>query len=942
MSEDSVCTERIFKKGDVVAAKFEIIELLGSGAMGSVYRARNVTLQQVVALKFIHPQLVSSAELKARFLREAKVLSGLNNQNLVRLYSCGQTDTGMLFLALEYIEGEPLSNLLMRNGALKPQQAVKIASQISHGMKAVHEAGIVHRDLKPQNIMVTGEEGNYAAKIVDFGIAAFCESGQDQQLTATGVLLGSPYYMSPEQCRAQEIDARSDIYSLGCVMHEMLTGKVPFEGENALLIMSAHYSTPIKEVSVAHALPKSLEQIVLKCLHKHPDERFQSMNELADSLASIDWDTSRIVQVSKTNNASAPRHTQLKTIICASVMVAFIAGGLVSLNRMRSQEPKGVQGGLSVNNILRDRDTVKVMKNPPAQMLYYENWLKEFGAGTNLRAIADANYYRLEDSDLQSLLYTERLRLRNGVINSHNKLLYDSSYANTMKKLELVDIALRLSKVYRDDSETEDAILPLENALKLWGKDHSVPPDKVAEIVLRLSTLYLLCQRIEDAERLCSDSLRSSPFTDHKQSLVSLCLARAQWKLHKEIEARETLQRTIATRNKTGDDARSYLKWLDDLSDTQTVLQLFDQAQQTYSEALKVCISIKDMPYTVNESLWQKRGDCAAGLKHFKEADNCYLRAINACPPEAPERWRGISARLINAVKGKLPWNALAYVEQETYQSKLPLDILLMTLLDVSHRARRAGNANLEKGIMKVAANLCMKRGDTAAANIAVCAVSARLMQIGELALAKPIAEKALADAANFPADKKCQPIIVYAETLRYAKRGTEACASLTTLAEQLKRADKPDLTVLTLVNLARIYQDTGQSALASDQIKEAEKEVTRSGLPRWHFPLLLEYNLGQAARNNDDAAVEAVITEMLQAKMAQASGRIAGLRAAAHAYAEAGDLDKCIAYLEKALHTALNAKTVNQLLITTIKQEGQERCIQVGKPELKSRFSAE
>src|SRR3954452_7687963 len=208
-----------------VAPRYRISGLIGTGGMGVVYRAQDTLLGRPVALKFLHPMLTPNPQAKARFLAEARAVSALDHPNICTLYEVGETAEGQLFLAMAYYEGETLKQRLER-GPLPPAEALDVALQAARGLAKAHHHGIVHRDIKPANLMLTADG---IVKILDFGIARLAGAAA---VTRTRLPLGTPAYMSPEQMRGQEVDARTDLWSLGVVLSEMLAGRRPFPGDH--------------------------------------------------------------------------------------------------------------------------------------------------------------------------------------------------------------------------------------------------------------------------------------------------------------------------------------------------------------------------------------------------------------------------------------------------------------------------------------------------------------------------------------------------------------------------------------------------------------------------------------------------------------------------------------------------------------------------------------
>jgi eukaryotic-like serine/threonine-protein kinase len=261
--------------------RYRVVGLLGTGGMARVYRARDELLGREVALKVLSERLSSDRSFVERFRREAQNAAGLNHPNIVALYDYGDEDN-RYFIVMELIEGRSLSEVLDEDGALMPERAAEIARDTANGLGRAHEAGIVHRDIKPHNIMITN---NGQTKVTDFGIARALGGDAEATMTQTGMVIGTAAYLSPEQAQGNRVDARSDVYSLGCVLHEALTGDAPFSGDTPLSIAYKHVrETPERASAVNSDVPEALDAIVMKAMSKNPDNRYANANEMAEDL----------------------------------------------------------------------------------------------------------------------------------------------------------------------------------------------------------------------------------------------------------------------------------------------------------------------------------------------------------------------------------------------------------------------------------------------------------------------------------------------------------------------------------------------------------------------------------------------------------------------------------------------------------------------------------
>jgi len=263
------------------ADRYRELTKIGDGAMATVYRARDEVLGQVVALKVLHPELAGNRDFIERFRREIALARTITHPNVYRIYDIGQ-NSGNYFISMEYIDGRELKGLILEK-KIKRARGLEIVKQTAQGLDQAHSQGIVHRDLKPQNIMI--EKKSKRTVVMDFGIAM---GGSLSSLTQTGTLLGTPDYIPPEQVRGEGIDPRSDIYSLGVIMYEMFTGRLPFTAENPLAVALNHMNkTPLPPRKLAPKIPVDLERIILKAMNKDPERRFRNAAELVDCLQSL-------------------------------------------------------------------------------------------------------------------------------------------------------------------------------------------------------------------------------------------------------------------------------------------------------------------------------------------------------------------------------------------------------------------------------------------------------------------------------------------------------------------------------------------------------------------------------------------------------------------------------------------------------------------------------
>ena len=278
--------------GQVLADRYHIIKKLGEGGMGQVYLAEHVKMGRRSAIKVMNPSMVHDPEAVARFNREASNASRISDAHVCAIYDFGETPEGLIYLAMEFIEGEPLTELIRSEGALPLARAADIAIQVAAALQAAHDLGIVHRDLKPDNIMLTrSRDGADAVKVVDFGLAkAVAGEAGGQKVTRTGLVVGTPEFMSPEQLSGDKLDGRSDVYSLGLVLFNMLTGTLPFPADSvqeAMIKRLTDEAAKLIEVRPDLHFPPGLQQILDTALARSPVDRYQSAAKLAHDLAAV-------------------------------------------------------------------------------------------------------------------------------------------------------------------------------------------------------------------------------------------------------------------------------------------------------------------------------------------------------------------------------------------------------------------------------------------------------------------------------------------------------------------------------------------------------------------------------------------------------------------------------------------------------------------------------
>ena len=320
--------------GELIAGRYELEELVGSGGMSSVYCARDRLLERRVALKILHEQFTRDDSYVERFRREARSVAQLAHPNIVTVIDRGEQD-GRQFIVFEYVDGENLKDFVDREGPLDVHEAIELTLQIARGLAFAHDQGLVHRDVKPQNVLL---DGDGRAKVTDFGIAHAVDV---DGMTITGTIMGTSNYIAPEQARGQPVDEQTDVYSLGCVLYELLAGEVPFEGDTFVAVAMKHVNDPVPSVrDVRPDVSPRLDEAIQRAMEKDHRERFGSMEEFAAELeacyAELDGQTEGATVVvppaarsQRRRPARRRRSWSIWPLVLLGVGLAALAGGLV-------------------------------------------------------------------------------------------------------------------------------------------------------------------------------------------------------------------------------------------------------------------------------------------------------------------------------------------------------------------------------------------------------------------------------------------------------------------------------------------------------------------------------------------------------------------------------------------------------------------------------------
>ena len=442
-------------RGSVFAGRYEIIEELGKGGMGRVYRVEDKKIKQEIALKLIKPEIASDKKTIERFKNELTTARNIAHRNVCRMFDLGE-GKGQHFITMEYVSGGDLKKFIRRAKRLDTGTAISIAKQICEGLEEAHSLGIVHRDLKPNNIMID-DNGN--ARIMDFGIARIVK---DKGITGSGIMIGTPEYMSPEQAEAKEVDQRSDIYSLGVIMYEMTTGRLPFEGETPLAIAMKQKGETVKNPKEFNPqIPDDLGTVILKCLEKGRENRYQSAAEVRTELEKIEQGlptTDRVAPKKKpiTSREITVQFSLRKVLIPTLVVIIAVIMGLIIWSPREKKESA---------SILADKPSLAVM--------YFKNNTGDQGFDIWRSAISDSIITDLSKSKFIRVLSSDR---QYSILRKLN-LLDAMSY--TSEDLKKVAIEGGVNHILQGSLSKAGDIYRIEYALQNMIKEEMIESDRV-------------------------------------------------------------------------------------------------------------------------------------------------------------------------------------------------------------------------------------------------------------------------------------------------------------------------------------------------------------------------------------------------------------------------------------------------------------------------------
>jgi eukaryotic-like serine/threonine-protein kinase len=617
--------------GQTLGDKYEIIDLIGDGGMGSVYKARHKLMKRIVAIKTLHPHLVASASALKRFQQEAQAASSLSHPNVLAIHDFGLTDQGIPYLVMDYLEGVSLASVLQQSNYLELTRALDIFMQTCAGLYHAHQKGVVHRDLKPGNIMLVEVDGvPDFVKIVDFGIAKLMPgSGLDtNDLTQTGQIFGSPLYMSPEQCRAvAELDGRADIYSMGCVMYRSITGMPPFVGNDQIECMYKHVHetpAPFDDVVPELHLPDQLEVITFKAMAKGPADRYQTMNDLREALAMFRQSGTQFAgAISRTISEPAP------VDYATDEMHVLRAGGVEQKTASPLVVPEETKSRLEAGapRTVGDAKTVKRIAIVAAGVLLIGG-LGIFLANlpATLKQDKFAKYLALGQQEFNAgdLNSAEgNLKLATAEMNPavNNK---DPRYATSLYLLGQIEYAKGQYNNAKHHFQQSQAI-----RTQIYGSESA----EVSQVLTALGRCYTAVGEYDEAEPILKKALGAAELVsppvplqvaDSLSGLGDLAIRESDYK-----SADKLLRRALSLRQKQlGNKNVLVATSMNDLGQACQLQRNFSEAESLYKSALTIWDSTAGAQSAQKANTLVCLGALYASNRQISMASDCYTKAM--------------------------------------------------------------------------------------------------------------------------------------------------------------------------------------------------------------------------------------------------------------------------------------------------------------------------
>ncbi|NIN92859.1 protein kinase [bacterium] len=558
-------------RGTVFASRYEIIEELGKGGMGKVYRVEDKKIKEEVALKLIKPEIASDKKTIERFSNELKMARKIRHKNVCGMYDLDE-EKGTHYITMEYVPGEDLKGMIKMMGQLGAGKSISIAKQVCEGLAEAHRLGVVHRDLKPSNIMID-KEGN--ARIMDFGIA---RSLKEKEITGAGVMVGTPEYVSPEQAEVKEVDQRSDIYSLGVIMYEMVTGRVPFEGETPLSIAMKHKSEMPKDPRELNAqIPEDLSNLILRCMEKDKEKRYQSAGGVRSELTRIEKGiptTEKVVPKRKpiTSKEITVQFSLKKLFIPALVIIAIAIIAVIIWQVLPQKEPVSLQ--------LR-KLSVAVL---PFEDLSYQKDQEYLCDGMTDEIIAKL-----------SRLHGWKVMNRSSVMRYKNT---NKDIKEVGQELDVTTILLGSVRKEKDDIRVAAQLVNVEDRFQIWSDTYNQKLEKIFDIQSDIAEKIAKALKAELSPEE-GEQLQKKPTENVEAHSLYL---QGRWFWDKRTE--ENLKKAIEYFEKALEEDPNYAKAYAGLADTYAVLPFYSSisTKEAYKKVKEASLRSLEIDNTLAEA----------------------------------------------------------------------------------------------------------------------------------------------------------------------------------------------------------------------------------------------------------------------------------------------------------------------------------------------------
>jgi serine/threonine protein kinase len=616
--------------GTTLADKYQILEKLGSGGMGLVYKAKHLLMKRLVAIKLMLPQFAASATALKRFRQEAQAASHLNHPNILKVYDFGVTPQGLPYLVMDLLEGTNLSAELTKHNYLPLERALKIFVQTCAALYHAHQKGIIHRDLKPGNIMLVDYDGQSdVVQIVDFGMAKILSEldGENEELTKTGEVFGSPMYMSPEQCMGRELDGRSDIYSLGCVMYRTLTGRPAVAGASAMECFNKHATAlpaPFAEVAPELMLPPSLEAIIFKAMAKEVHERQDSMAQLREEL---------LAQLGHENGSSMPANSespqQLSTSQSGPSSASISSSSSASTDSLNSTSNSvaGARTG-DVDSLTQITNT-GAARLPARQSRVLENSMSQMQPSPKV-----ARKGMIWASIAGVVIIASAIVLMpKGTTSKDGSKDPDQSASQTdpVSASEDYSQLIKQGQSSFDHGDYTEALKKFKIALEKARSSGDY--DRVAEVRMALGRTYVEIQDLDDGQKEFQEILK---IRESEKKLTALDATESMNELGKIYrakgqfgQAQKLFNRALAIRqNYTGPDHAAVAETLADLGNLALEQKQFKKATELLAQAEKVASSTQGLADLNQANIFSAIGQAYQMQGQFDKATVYYEKAL--------------------------------------------------------------------------------------------------------------------------------------------------------------------------------------------------------------------------------------------------------------------------------------------------------------------------